>query len=188
MSLTTIQTPYSPLLQRLVTQNLGHPSPQLACLCNRFGKVILRLWINTIKQTSFLHIENASLEKLRKHIQHYDIHQEIDLSHKIQTNLQDLGLHEKTPIEQQLIQQCIINITPDIAGKYTPHVLQLAKRAVDFSKGCFIGHEPIARTEFKGRIKKQLKYICGNTLDTDAINYFFDGQQYHMLTICPILL
>lgn len=48
---------------------------------------------------------------------------------------------------------------------FTPHMLNLpALQAVSFNKGCYLGQEVIARTEFLGKTKRELKRVQAETL------------------------
>lgn len=172
------------LLQRITTQNIGTKAIMLSCICNHFGKVQSRFWIHSDQAYTYLHIEKENMPKLISQIKHYDLHQELDLSNIYECDIKQLGFKFFSPLKLQLIQKKIITLHEDIANKYTPHVLGLVDHhAVSFQKGCYVGHEPIARTEFRGSIKKKLQYKSAPTLLIEAVNHFFDGEAYHMLVI-----
>ena len=55
------------------------------------------------------------------------------------------------------IQSSIANIYPNSSGLFTPHMLNYpALNAVSFNKGCYIGQEVVARTEYLGKSKRGL--------------------------------
>jgi folate-binding protein YgfZ len=182
MSFIAIKTPNSKLLDRLITQKI-QLQPKLSCICNHQGKVLSRFWVKSDDNYSYLYIDNMQLDALISLIKKYDIHGEIDLTNQYSICPSMIELSPDKNIHQQLIENCIPTITDQIYGKYTPHVLNLSQKAVAFDKGCFIGHEPIARTEFKGKIKKQLSYLKSKTFNEHALEHYFDGQEYHMLIL-----
>lgn len=48
-----------------------------------------------------------------------------------------------------------------LADRYTPHMLNLERRAVSFTKGCYPGQEIVARTEHRGEAKRRLRrFAC----------------------------
>ena len=50
----------------------------------------------------------------------------------------------------------IVDVVPDISEKYTPHMLNLdIMKGISFNKGCYIGQEIVARTEFIGKVKRR---------------------------------
>lgn len=61
----------------------------------------------------------------------------------------------------------IPTIYPETMDKFTPHMLNYpALNAVSFKKGCYIGQEVIARTEYLGKVKRRLHraYLTSETL------------------------
>ena len=51
----------------------------------------------------------------------------------------------------------IVDITQENTEKYTPHMLNLdLNNGVCFNKGCYVGQEIVARTEFIGKVKRRL--------------------------------
>ena len=50
----------------------------------------------------------------------------------------------------------IVDVVPDTSEKYTPHMLNLdIMKGISFDKGCYIGQEIVARTEFIGKVKRR---------------------------------
>lgn len=64
------------------------------------------------------------------------------------------------------IQSGIASIQPGSSGLFTPHMLNYpALNAVSFKKGCYIGQEVVARTEYLGKSKRGL-WLASMTQDT----------------------
>lgn len=65
------------------------------------------------------------------------------------------------------IQNGIPNIYPTSRELFTPHMLNYPTlNAVSFTKGCYIGQEVVARTQYLGKTKRHLWLA---TLDTDQL-------------------
>jgi folate-binding protein YgfZ len=60
-----------------------------------------------------------------------------------------------------------------LADRYTPHMLNLERNAVSFTKGCYPGQEIVARTEHRGEAKRGIRRLASPTgtrpLPGDAI-------------------
>lgn len=56
----------------------------------------------------------------------------------------------------------LVDITPETAEEYTPHMLNLDRTgAVSFTKGCYTGQEIVARTENLGKAKRRInRYLA----------------------------
>lgn len=64
------------------------------------------------------------------------------------------------------IQSGIASIQPGTSGLFTPHMLNYpALNAVSFKKGCYIGQEVVARTEYLGKSKRGL-WLASIAYDT----------------------
>lgn len=51
----------------------------------------------------------------------------------------------------------IVDVVPATSGRYTPHMLNLDRLgALSFDKGCYPGQEIVARTQYRGRVKRRL--------------------------------
>lgn len=56
------------------------------------------------------------------------------------------------------IEAGVPTISKSLAGKYLAHPLNLVElNAISFKKGCYVGQEIIARTQFRGRAKKHVQ-------------------------------
>lgn len=172
-------------LQRITTQDVTACDVATLCLiCNHQGKVLSRFWLKSDHKDCWLYIETISVNHLAELIKKYDIHETLELSVTHSHSPLDFGIEtQDTPWALYLIQNELIQITPEIMGKHTPNMLGLIEKgAVSFSKGCFIGHEPIARTNFKGRVKRKLKYTQSNTA-IEALNSFYHNGIHHNLIL-----
>lgn len=179
----------SEFLQRIMTQDIHtcRDKPRLSTICNPYGKVVIAFWIK-IEIQATLWIDESLTESLIKTIQYYDPFSEISIT--IDTNYAPITDIFDTPTKDPwplfLIKNNIITLTPETQKKFTPHILCLSDNAISYTKGCFIGHEPIARTHFKGNVKRKLCYLTSKSKPLDALNLYFQNSLYHYLTIQPV--
>jgi len=68
------------------------------------------------------------------------------------------------------IQHNLARIGPTLSEQFVPQMLLLDQMgAVSFKKGCYPGQEVVARTHYRGRIKRKLvQYTCGAALAPDT--------------------
>jgi len=53
----------------------------------------------------------------------------------------------------------IVDIVPATSNRFSPHMLNLDRLgAVSFDKGCYPGQEIVARTQYRGRVKRRLAH------------------------------
>jgi folate-binding protein YgfZ len=182
-------------VQRIITQDIHQclTAPKLSTLCTHTGKVLFVFWVQYRAPQLFIWIEQTQLEPLINTIKHYDPFSALSITPSDQTYwTKDLSSFSTTPIIPEkpwalfLIQQCIVNIDQQSRGSYTPHILQLEKQAVCFKKGCFIGHEVIARTEFLGRTKRLISYATSESQPESSLNCIKHEQKYHYLSITRV--
>ncbi|MYJ95061.1 MAG: folate-binding protein YgfZ [Proteobacteria bacterium] len=70
------------------------------------------------------------------------------------------GTEESAALEE--IRLGLVNLSPQIAGRYTAHMLNLDRLgAVAFDKGCYPGQEVVARTENLGTVKRRVFRYSG---------------------------
>lgn len=70
--------------------------------------------------------------------------------------------------QDAMIQNHHAWLTPETLGQFLPHDIDLPKLGgVSFKKGCFIGQEIIARMEYLGKLKKQVKLVLPAGISTD---------------------
>jgi folate-binding protein YgfZ len=66
--------------------------------------------------------------------------------------------------KQQELARGIADIYPETSGQFLPHEINLPKlNGVSFKKGCYTGQEIIARMEYRGKLKKKLVHLTGQT-------------------------
>lgn len=70
--------------------------------------------------------------------------------------------------QDAMIQNHHAWLTPETLGQFLPHDIDLPKLGgVSFKKGCFIGQEIIARMEYLGKLKKQVKLVLPTEIAAD---------------------
>ena len=176
------------LLQRVITQDINQcHKPTLSALCNAQGKVLLTFWIeNTDKPCIW--IDQTLVPDLLKHLKYYDPFCQLQFhleGHIIWSSndfvFTNIESHDPTPWNVFLIQQGIITLHTEIQGKYTPQMLNLDKlNAICFTKGCFVGYEPITKTSYRGKTKRRLavceaKHEIGNVLNSARLSNKYYG-------------
>jgi folate-binding protein YgfZ len=58
------------------------------------------------------------------------------------------------------IRAGIANIYPETSELFTPNMLRLAElKGLSFDKGCYVGQEIIARTQYLGKVKRTLQHF-----------------------------
>lgn len=78
------------------------------------------------------------------------------------------GLEFREPLEcdawrVKRIAAGIADLAPETSGRYTPHMLNLDRLgAVNFDKGCYTGQEIVARTQYRGSVKRRLRHYRGD--------------------------
>jgi folate-binding protein YgfZ len=183
------------ILQRIMTQNIKScTTPLLSAICNASGKVITTFWVSTTHDQTHIYIDQSQAALLLKTLRYYDPFRELQFHLSNGTiYASKTFLFSENPLNETgnwtlfLIQQSIVNITPAHSEKYTPHMLGLDKhQAICFKKGCFVGYEVIARTQFKGKTKR---VICYQTSVTEpdnlqtVINHTVEQKTHHYLSL-----
>ena len=80
--------------------------------------------------------------------------------------LADLPVAER-PLEPQLFEARLPLVTAAISDQFLPQMLGLTDLgAVDFSKGCYLGQEIVARAEHRGTVKRRLFAFAGTAAVT----------------------
>jgi len=57
------------------------------------------------------------------------------------------------------VRRCFPGFGVDYGENHMPHEASLEKRAVSFTKGCYLGQEVVARTELQGQVKRKIVAI-----------------------------
>jgi|GEM_PF-3634345 folate-binding protein YgfZ len=174
-------------LQAIITQDINHckKKPSLSLLCTPYGKVVHIFWVH-LDINATIYIDNTLSDHFIKTIEYYDPFSNIQIEKNNQPVAIDelyKSIHEPWPLF--LIKNSIIRLDENTQKRYIPQVLNL-NNAISFRKGCFIGHEPISRTQFKGRIKRKLTYLISEEKPKDALNFYYQAPYYHCLLIQPL--
>lgn len=128
---------------------------------------------------------------------------------EIENSYADLFQKQFTTTNEEQWQQLDIladipTIYPATSTLFTPHMLNLpALDAVSFKKGCYVGQEIIARTEYLGKTKRQLqqlqiktenKFYPGDKLFNEkqeetgiVVNACLDKENYWLLLVVTAL-
>lgn len=65
---------------------------------------------------------------------------------------------QESTLAHQRFERCQAEVFQSSAGMFVPHALELQNNHyIDFNKGCYPGQEVIAKSEHRGRVKRQLK-------------------------------
>lgn len=171
-------------LQRLITQDVRTATtPKLSALCNAYGKVLFIFWVQNTEPTATIWVDGNLASDLQKRLQYYDPFSSLDITlHS--TSEEPLDGEDPWPL--RLIKNNILTLAPETQQKFTPHILRLDEHnALSFTKGCFVGYEPIARTHRLGKVKRKLAYQVSEDKPDNALNTYHDGV-YHSLCINPV--
>jgi len=69
------------------------------------------------------------------------------------------------------------DIQTQTRDQFLPQVLGYDRYAVSFRKGCYTGQEIIARTHYKGQVKRHLQRFCADRGDSPAVgSELFQGE------------
>ena len=84
-----------------------------------------------------------------------------------QGELPDTNAPDASPqINEQLINQRQVLLQQSSSGRHLPQMLALEEHgAIDFDRGCYLGQEVVARTQFRGAVKRGLAIF---TIDDPA--------------------
>lgn len=173
-------------IQRLITQDINTcDKPKLSALCTPYGKVSFIFWIQLTHPNVSIWIDQHLAAGLKKTLRFYDPFETIEITTNKQPKTSPLLYEDPWPLA--LIKNNILTLNTETQNRYTPHILTLDKhQALSFSKGCFIGYEPIARTQQRGKIKRSLRYSTAIELPENALNHYKEDNLYHYLSIEPI--
>lgn len=154
----------------------------LGALCTKQGRILSHLWLwrsdlgfhlllptaltticeNALKTAAML--SRISIETLNTPLWgHIGLHQVVDVA--LAKPFSDMGWRQEAPIDQQadttlpwkqaLQQRGLVTICEQTTDAFTPHMLHYPTiHAVSFDKGCYLGQEIIARTQYLGKTKR----------------------------------
>lgn len=181
-------------LQRIITQDIfSCNSPKLSSICSPKGNVKHIFWIQNNQDSISIWVDQSDAAQLMQTIKYYDpFHTtRFDISNgSIWSNqsfyFSSSPINENNTWKLFLIQNEIPVMHEAIRNKFTPQALKIDQQAVCLSKGCFIGHEIIARVHFKGSIKKQIRYATSKSEPQTFINLYQDTSTFHFIEMAPI--
>ena len=153
-------------------------SPTPMALCNLKGRVIANGWAQGDDAQVLLVVHNTVASELATFLRPYAMFSKCKveaLDHPVNVSahstavspfcghwcfaenllLCDAASDASARIAQDLVEDRFAWVSSNIAGKYLPQVLGLHEvGAVDFDKGCYLGQEIVARTQFRGAVKR----------------------------------
>jgi folate-binding protein YgfZ len=163
-------------LQGQLTCDIHKLTPQqniLGAYCNYKGRVIAIFRLFLRNNNYYLLLPKSILENTFSTFKKYAMFSKVTLD--IVDDFRVISddplfnssnhLNDETQWRLFNIQQGIPTIYPQTNEMFTPHMLNLPELgAVSFNKGCYLGQEVIARTEYLGKSKRQMfqKEIISN--------------------------
>ena len=147
----------------------------LGACCNNKGRMIANFFILQKNQEYYLLLPKSMIQFTIAHLKKYAIFSKVEL--KITD--QDINYNVPEIVLKELDENswCAINISsgfvwiyPKTSGVLIPQMINLQKwGGVSFIKGCFIGQEVIARTEYIGKLKRHLYRAVLNSQDSPKV-------------------
>ena len=152
----------------------------LGALCNRKGRIISHLWLWQSGESFCMLLPEALIEHVLHALKPAAMLSRITMAPMnapgLSLNTPNATIHLAQPLhewamgsnaqqptdvaawEQALFKHGMVAITQATTETFTPHMLHYPKLdAVSFSKGCYLGQEIIARTEYLGKTKRILR-------------------------------
>ena len=155
---------------------LSEKDTQLGAFCNYQGRVLATFWLILQDGLFYMILPEEVVEATREVLHKYAVFSKVaienvtdDFAIKAEVS-PAVKFHLSPPNEgeidaefkQQLIEAEIPMIYSPTIAHFTPHMLNLpALGAVSFDKGCYVGQEIVARTEYRGTVKRRLQKFSG---------------------------
>jgi len=154
--------------------NLSADESQFGAYCNYQGRVLATFWLLQHDAVYDLILPEEMLDATREALHKYavfskvtieNVTEDISIKAKVSDTIQFQVVNKSEQaggnhFSSQLIDAGIPMIYPATSGHFTPHMLNLpALGAVSFDKGCYVGQEIVARTEYRGAVKRCLQII-----------------------------
>lgn len=146
-------------LQNLATcdiTKINTSKPQLGAFCNLKGRIISSFHITQQGTIYYLLLPLNMIDITLNHLKKYSVFSKVQLQDVSKTH------QENTDYDWHLanIKAGVATIYPQTTELFTPHMLNYPQLgAVSFDKGCYLGQEIIARTQYLGKTKRELKQI-----------------------------
>lgn len=146
-------------LQNLATcdiTKINTSKPQLGAFCNLKGRIISSFHITQQGTIYYLLLPLNMIDITLNHLKKYSVFSKVQLQDVSKTH------QENTDYDWHLanIKAGIATIYPQTTELFTPHMLNYTQLgAVSFDKGCYLGQEIIARTQYLGKSKRELKLM-----------------------------
>ncbi len=145
-------------------------------LTNLAGRVVSNGWVYGESSTIHLVIHDSVVEKTREHLRKYLLFAKSRFDSEVmQAGITDqaiaegislmpfrwrLQLGERTEADlwHLFVKEKFPLVTESTSASFLPQMLGITQHgAVSFTKGCYLGQEIVARTEYRGTVKRQLQ-------------------------------
>lgn len=148
---------------------------QLGAYCNYQGRVLATFWLLLHEGDYYLILPDEIAAATREVIDKYAVFSKVTVENvskdfaikaEFTPSLQfQLTVPDDHATDEQFAMRLVDAEIPMIyqktTGHFTPHMLNLpALGAVSFDKGCYVGQEIVARTEYRGKVKRCLRKFC----------------------------
>ena len=152
-----------------------------AAYCNQKGRVVATCWIAKAEQSFLIFVESSNVAAMRQQLEKYGKFSKIKITKltkpfMVQDDAADcdysytfeeqtlfgvkLNTHASNDVSSEfhhlIIRQSHPTIGAATSGQFLPHHLGLDQiGALNFTKGCYLGQEVIARMHYKSKPKKR---------------------------------
>ena len=164
------------------TLHLQADRTQPAAICNIKGRVIANGWVIALPDAVGLITHRSLFDVVAKFLAPYINFSKATLRQQplfVAVNYSDakirlfddvkVTLLESAPeelkdvsadLQQRLVADGHVFVSNEVSAEFLPQMLGLDKvGAVDFSKGCYLGQEIVARAQFRGAVKRTLQHF-----------------------------
>lgn len=130
--------------------------------CNHKGRMIANFFVFQENQEHYFLLPKSMIPLTISHLKKYAVFSNVKLTsvdNAVDFNIPETTLEEldKNSWRTINVNSGLVWVYPETSGKLIPQMINLQKwGGVSFTKGCFIGQEIIARTEYLGKLKRHL--------------------------------
>lgn len=157
----------------------NHEACTLAACCDHKGRMLANFWVMRWHQ-DFLLILSCDLKNtVIDHLQKYAVFSKVQVT-SCPAHLAIIGCNNKTPSEKirviethevhdsqdetlwylQNIRDGVCVLSEKTSLLFIPQMIHLEKLGgVSFEKGCYVGQEIVARTQYLGKLKRHLHHV-----------------------------